>query len=416
MVGRFHANAQRLEADLAALAEFGKVGPTAITRLAFTDADNAAYRHLERVMQQAGLSTRYDAFGNLFGARPGSDAAAKPVVTGSHVDGPPNGGIYDGVVGILSALEACRLLDERGLRTRHPIEVVAVRAEHLDRFGISCLGSRAFGGKLTQADLDRLKDGDGNSLRAVLKQLGYRPDDLAEVCLRDRIAVWLELHVEQGKVLEELGHRVGVVTAIAGPTRHRVRVTGMADHSGATPMSIRKDALCGAAEMILDLERLSRATADCVGTVGIARAEPGAVHTIPGLAEFFVDIRGVRAADKRKLVGEFRAAMERRAAARGLGLAIETFVDEDPVPCAPGVVDALTRLCEAIGADHLVMPSGAGHDAQHVAAVAEVGMLFVPSAKGIAHTPEEFTAIEDIAYGTEVFAEALLRFAGEAAA
>lgn len=413
MPGRFKANPERMQAEIDALAEFGKVGPTAITRLAFTPEDNAAHRYIEERMREAGLATRYDAFGNLFGRLAGTDNDAKPVVTGSHVDGPPNGGIYDGVIGVLSGLEACRMLAAAKVRAKRPIEVVAVRSEHLDRFGISCLGGRALGGKLKPGDLDRLKDKDGVSLRQVLAAGGFAPERLDTVSLKDRVHAWIELHVEQGRVLEDVGKRIGVVTAIAGPTRYKVRVEGQADHSGATPMSFRKDALCAAAEMVLDLERLARATRDCVGTVGIIAAEPGAVHTIPGLAEFFVDIRGVDRDDKARLVGDFRAAMERRARERGLELAVETFVDENPVPCSRRVVAHLTAVCEELGADYRVMPSGAGHDSQHVAAAAEIGMLFIPSARGIAHTPEEYTAIEDVAYGAEVFAEALLRFADE---
>jgi hydantoinase/carbamoylase family amidase len=413
MLGRFAANQVRLQRDIEALATFGRVGLGAITRLAFTPEDNSAHAHIEGLMREAGLAVRYDAFGNLFGERRGSDPNAKPVVTGSHVDGPPNGGIYDGVIGVITGLEACRLLNEAGIATRHPIQVVAVRAEHLDRFGLSLLGSRALSGKLKPADLDRLRDPSGSSLRQVLAENGFRPDELASVNVKDRIHAWLELHVEQGRVLEDVGKQIGVVTAIAGPTRYKVRITGMADHSGATPMSIRRDALCGAAEIILDLERLAKETEDCVGTIGIVRAFPGAVHTIPGAVEFFVDIRGVRRDDKAALVAKFKAIMEARCKDRGLSLSYKTFVSEDPVPCAPWMVKALEALCRELNVRYFVMPSGGGHDTQHVAAVADAAMLFIPSARGIAHTPEEYTAIEDVAAGAEMMAEALSRLADE---
>jgi hydantoinase/carbamoylase family amidase len=411
MPGQFTADRKRLQTDIDALAQFGKSGPTAITRLAFTEADNEAHQHVERLMREAGLEPRHDAFGNLIGRRGGGEPGAKPVMTGSHVDGPPDGGIYDGVIGVLSGIEACRMLSEARVSTRRPIEVVAVRCEHLDRFGVSCLGSRALGGKLGQGDLDRLKDEDGNTLRRVIQECGFQPDQLASASLEGRVHAWVELHVEQGRVLEDRGKTVGVVTAIAGPTRYKVRVEGLADHSGATPMSIRRDALVGAAEMILDLKRLSQATEDCVATVGVIRAFPGAVHTIPGVVEFYVDIRGVRAPDKARLVEAFREAMEGRAREGELGLSVETFVDEPPVPCTDWVVAELTRVCEQLHASFMVMPSGAGHDTQHIAAVADVGMYFIPSGGGVAHTPDEYTPIEDVAYGTEVLAEALARLA-----
>lgn len=413
MPGKFSADPNRLQRDIDALAAFGKCGASAVTRLAFTDDDNKAHQYVEQLMRDCGLQTRYDAFGNLFGRRTGADNDAKAVVTGSHVDGPPNGGIYDGVIGVLAAIEACRLLSLAGVETHRPIEVCAVRAEHLDRFGVSCLGSRALGGKLGQGDLDRLKDADGLSLRQALRECGFEPERLQTASLAGRTHAWIELHVEQGRVLEDAGKNIGVVTAIAGPTRYKVTVKGMADHSGATPMTIRRDALMGAAEMLLDLERLSREAEDCVGTVGIIHASPGAVHTIPGVAEFYVDIRGVRKQAKQELVNQFRQAMEMRAGARGLGLSVETFVDEPPVPCTDWVIDTLANVCRDVGASFMAMPSGAGHDTQHVAAVADVGMYFIPSARGIAHTPEEFTEIEDVAYGTEVLAEALVRLANQ---
>jgi N-carbamoyl-L-amino-acid hydrolase len=414
MPGRFKASPERLEQDIRQLATFGSTGPTAMTRLAYDDADNAAHSYVEELMRAAGMETRYDAFGNLFGHRRGTDPQAKPVITGSHLDGPPDGGIYDGVIGVLAGIEVCRLMDESQFQAAAPIEVVAVRAEHLDRFGLSCLGSRALGGKLKETDLDRLRDATGISLRSALTASGFRPDDLESVCLRDRIHAWVELHVEQGRVLEDGNRTIGVVTAIAGPTRYKVQVGGKADHSGATPMQLRRDALMGAAEMALDLEVLARGTAQCVGTIGVIRAFPGAVHTIPGLVEFFVDIRGVDAEEKRRLVTDFNAAMRRRADARELTLSYETFVDENPVPCTPWLVDVIHRTCKDIGADFMLMPSGGGHDTQHVAAVADAAMMFIPSAGGIAHTPEEYTSIEDVTYGTDVLAETLARLAEQA--
>ena len=411
MPGRFKADPARLQRDINALATFGEIGPTAITRLAFTPADNDAHGYVEKLMREAGLTTRYDAFGNLFGRRDGRAVDAAPVVTGSHIDGPPNGGVYDGVIGVLSGIEVCRMLAESGIDTEHPLEVCAVRAEHLDRFGLSCLGSRALAGKLVADDFERLQDDDGRSLGEVLGASGFAPERIDTVNMTGRIHAWVELHVEQGRVLEDAGKKLGVVTAIAGPTRYKIRVQGMADHSGATPMGIRRDALMGAAEIALALERLSRATEACVGTVGIIEAYPGAVHTIPGTVKLYVDIRGVHKEEKQQLVKEFRETAERCAKERGLELDIETFVDEPPVPCTPWVVDTLSEVCRELDASFMIMPSGAGHDTQHVAAVADVGMYFVPSGRGIAHTPEEYTAIEDIAYGAEVFAEALLKLA-----
>ena len=411
MKRQFTADCNRLQTDIDALAQFGKSGPTAITRLAFTQADNEAHRYVEGLMRTAGLETRFDAFGNLIGRRDGSEPDGKPVMTGSHVDGPPDGGIYDGVIGVLSGIEVCRILSEAKVITRRPIEVVAVRCEHLDRFGVSCLGSRALGGKLKQDDLDRFKDEDGNTLRQILEECGFQPNELSAANLKDQVHAWVELHVEQGRVLENQGKIIGVVTAIAGPTRYKVRVKGAADHSGATPMSIRRDAMMGAAEMILDLERLTKETADCVGTVGVIRAFPGAVHTIPGEVEFYVDIRGVKELDKMRLVKTFRKAMDERARNRDLRISVETYVDAAPVPCTDWIVAELTEVCENLDASFMVMPSGAGHDTQHIAAVADVGMYFIPSGGGIAHTPDEYTDIQDVAYGTEVLAEALVKLA-----
>jgi N-carbamoyl-L-amino-acid hydrolase len=416
LTGQLNIQPGRLEQDLQALADYGREGKTAVTRLAFTNEDNEAYQFVESLMKDAGLETRYDAFGNLFGRRKGITFDALPVLTGSHIDGPPNGGMYDGTVGVLAGIEACRALDDGRIETTRPVEVVAVRCEHLDRFGLSCLGSRALGGKLTVEDLKRLKDEDSVSLHEAISSAGFSPDRLETVALRGNVHAWLELHIEQGRVLEDAESRIGVITGIAGPTRYRVQLEGLADHSGGTPMSIRRDALCGAADIALLLERLSRKAKDCVGTIGILNVRPGAVHTIPGQVEFYVDIRGTSADTKNSLVRTFRASMQERAIGRGLQICVEDLVDEDPVPCSQWIIDVLCDVCQENGLSYEVMPSGGGHDSQHIAAATDVGMLFVPSVAGISHTPDEYTSIEDICLGTEVLTRSLLRVAGEQSA
>jgi N-carbamoyl-L-amino-acid hydrolase len=392
------------------LAQYGRVGPSAVTRLAFTPDDEAAHQFIGERMRELGLRTRTDAFGNVFGRRDGTDDQLAPILTGSHLDGPPDGGMFDGTVGVLSALEVIRLMNERGAKLAHPLEVVAVRCEHLDRFGMSCLGSRALSGKLQDDDLDRLRDVDsGESLREALIAAGHLREPLESVRLSGRVAAFLELHIEQGRVLEDGGDRLGVVTAIAGPTRFQVQLTGLADHSGGTPMRIRRDALCGAADVILVLERLASETDSSVGTVGIIEAKPGALHTIPGLVRFGVDIRGVNGDEKAELARQFEGELQRIAERRGLALDYTGSVDEPPVPCSGLVRGAVRDGLSDADLAFIEMASGGGHDTQHMAACTEAGMIFVPSIGGISHTPDEQTSWEDLAQGADALDSALRR-------
>lgn len=401
---------ERLQEATIALAEFGRVGPTAVTRLAFTSEDEAAHKFIAQRMRAVGLETRVDAFGNVFGRRSGTDEAASVILTGSHLDGPPDGGMFDGTVGVICALEAVHAMNERGVALRHPLEVVAIRCEHLDRFGMSCLGSRAMSGKLNDPELDRLADRQtGESLREALLAAGHLGEPLASVRLEDRVGAFVELHIEQGRVLEDAGDRLGVVTAIAGPTRFLVRLEGVADHSGGTPMKLRRDALCGAAETALALERLATSTSSSVGTVGVFEVRPGAMHTVPGVAEFAVDIRGVDAAEKAALVVRFRSEMEAIAARRELGLSFTCSVDEPPVPCSELVRRAIGDALMDERLQYVEMASGGGHDTQHLSRCTEAGMIFVPSVAGISHAPEERTEWEDLALGATALRAALER-------
>ncbi len=407
----FRADTSRVASDLESISAFGRVAPTAVTRLAFSPEDNAAHTHVEGLMGDAGLSTYYDAFGNLFGLRKGLDPSATPVMTGSHLDGPPNGGLYDGTAGVVCALEALRLIKEASVSTARPIEVVAIRAEHLDRFGLSCLGSRVMAGKLTAEDLSRLQDADGITLAEAVMQAGHRPRGIDSAVRGGRVHAFVELHVEQGCVLEDLGAKIGVVTGIAGPTRFHIRLVGLADHSGGTPMALRRDAFAGLAEVALELERMCRATASCVGTIGVVRVRPGAVHTIPGETEFWIDIRDIVAETKRALVADFLDFVRIAARRRRLEADIEVLVDEDPVPTSERVVASLCDTLDHLGVRYVRIPSGGGHDSQHLAAITDVGMLFVPSAAGTSHTPEEYTEPEDLALGAGVLAECLVDLA-----
>jgi hydantoinase/carbamoylase family amidase len=393
-----------------ALAEFGRVGPTAVTRLAFTAEDEAAHTFIAERMRAIGLQTRTDAFGNLFGRRPGLEEAAPVILTGSHLDGPPYGGMFDGTTGVMCALEAVRAINHSSLALTHPLEVVAIRCEHLDRFGTSCLGSRAMSGKLTEDDLDRLVDKQtGESLREALLAAGHLRQPLASVHVGERVGAFVELHIEQGRVLEDARNRLGVVTAIAGPTRFLVRLEGVADHSGGTPMTLRRDAFCGAAEVALALERLAGSTSSSVGTIGVIEVSPGAMHTVPGLVEFAVDIRGVDATEKAALVRHFQSEMEAIAARRGLQLSWKCSVDEPPVPCSETVRRAIRDALMDEGLSHIEMPSGGGHDAQHLARCTDIGMIFVPSVDGISHTPQERTNWDDLALGAQALRLSLER-------
>lgn len=402
-----NADANRIMADLEAVSDFGRVSETAVTRLAFTTEDDDAHDYVGKLMRAEGLQTSFDSFGNLFGRRPGQDSEAEPIATGSHLDGPPNGGRFDGTAGVVCAVEAVRLLNSAGIQTARPIDVVAIRCEHVDRFGLSCLGSRALAGKLTENHLDDLQDQEGITLREAIKDAGHDPDQLRSASLKGRVAGFIELHIEQGRVLEDAGQPLGLITAIAGPTRCILRLKGLADHSGGTPMSLRRDAFSGAAEIALALEAICRESSSSVGTVGSVRVSPGAFHTVPGDAEMWIDIRGVEPNEKREVVRRFREGIIEITKRRDLEFSMDCSVDEDPVPTSENITLLLSQTLQREGFDFRVMPSGGGHDTQHLADITDVGMIFIPSIRGISHTPEELTTPEQMAIGASALASGI---------
>ena len=336
------------------------------------------------------------------------------MLTGSHVDTTLNAGRYDGVVGVLGAIEAVRRSGRAGVAPRRPVELVAWAGEE-PRFGTGCVGSRAAAGALARADLDALRDRGGVSMAAALRDAGLDPDRLAEAELDPAtVHALVELHIEQGAVLEASGDEIGVVTAIAAPHDFTLRLRGAATHAGATPMGLRRDALTGAAEVVLVVERRGARLGERrrpSGTVGVVRARPGAINVVPGEVELDVDVRDSDAAARTAVVEEILAAARSVAAARGLALEVVPIVEDAPVACAAEVVAAVEAAAAEAGARARRMISGAYHDAMILGARVPIGMIFVPSAGGISHHPDEFTAPEDLDRGVRVLAGTLARLA-----
>jgi N-carbamoyl-L-amino-acid hydrolase len=402
-------NGERMAADLGALAEMTRRDQPGYTRLAYSEEDRQARVWLRQRMEAADLMVRLDAAANVIGRRPGESEGAVLVV-GSHMDTVPNGGRFDGIAGLVAGLEIARVFHEVGRRLRHPLEVIAFTNEEPNAFGISTVGSRAMAGKLTAARARELRDPGGGTLAEAIDFLGGDAVHLDEARRpRGAIACYLELHIEQGPVLDRERIQVGVVTGIAAPTRLRVHVGGRADHAGTTPMGMRQDALAGAAEIVLALESIATDVGDSVGTTGRLVNQPNHANVVPGDVEMTVEFRSILP----ERIGLVRArlleAMQEIARRRGLTVSWEFTMEERPLQIPPEIVERATAVCQELGIPFRKLPSGASHDANHIAEIAPVAMLFVPSVGGRSHCPEEFTDITDIAAGTRALLGLLLR-------
>jgi ureidoglycolate amidohydrolase len=364
-------------------------------------------------MRAAGLEVRLDAVGNLFGRWEGSESDAPLVLTGSHVDTTLNAGRYDGVLGVLGAIEAVNLLRGAGSSPRRSIELVAWAGEE-PRFVTGCVGSRAAAADLERADLDRLCDREGTSMAQALRGAGFDPDRLDDARIDPAsVHALVELHIEQGAVLETHGESIGVVTAIAAPHDFRLCLRGAATHAGATPMGLRRDALAGAAEAMVALERAARESSSgtTVGTVGVLRLRPGAINVVPGEVELDVDVRDSDLAAREHVVQSIVEATREIADRRGLQLEVTPIVEDAPVDCDPRVVQATEEACRELELPYRRMTSGAYHDAMIIGRRIPIGMIFVPSVGGVSHHPDELTAPDDLERGVHVLAGTLARLA-----
>jgi hydantoinase/carbamoylase family amidase len=368
---------------------------------------------VKEYMDRAGIKTRSDQFGNLFGRLEGKDSKAPVVMSGSHVDTVVHGGRFDGTVGTLSAIEVLQSIKENEIAHIYPLEVAVFVSEEPARFGGGTLGSKAFIGDYTRADLDRLRDKDGITLAQAIKGAGFDPDELYTVKADPKnIKCFVELHIEQSIILETQKVPIGVVDQIAAPTNMRLIIKGQAGHAGATPMDLRRDAFVAAAEIALEIERIANTIGrETVGTVGEVVVSPNTINVIPGEVMLGIDIRDITAERKDRAIAQLEEAIKEISLRRRVETKTELIARQEPVKTAPNIVDLIRRTCQQLGIPYMNITSGAYHDALNMARLTDIGMIFVPSVNGISHAPEEFTHFEDIFRGAQVLAGVLIELA-----
>lgn len=395
----------RLQAHLQALSQYGANPEGGVSRVAFSEADIAGRKYVMQLMRDAGLDVRVDAAGNIIGRREGRDPQLPAILIGSHIDSVPGGGNYDGDVGVLGAIEVAQRLKEEGMRLRHPLEVVSFTDEEG-----GLVGSRAMTGRLRPGTLDVVTHA-GVTVREGIRAVGGDPDRLDQARRRpDELLGYVELHIEQGGILEATKTDIGVVEGIVGIRWWDVTVTGFANHAGTTPMDRRQDALVSAAQLVLAVNDVATSTPGRqVATVGRIRAEPGAPNVIPGRVVMSLEIRDLDEEKMQQVYDAIRARADKIAKARSTPIAFEEIdVGIEPAPTDPRMRAIIERAAESLGLSTRLMPSGAGHDAQDMAHLVPTGMIFVPSAGGISHAPKEYTAPEDVANGANVLLQTVI--------
>jgi N-carbamoyl-L-amino-acid hydrolase len=400
---------RRLEETIEELGRIGATERGGLTRLALSDEDRRGRDLMVAWMRQAGLRVTVDQMGNIFGERPGQPGQP-PVMMGSHVDSVPTGGKYDGQLGVLCALEVIRTLEDHRIRTRHPVTLVIFTNEEGARFQPAMIASGVMAGKIPLEDAYNARDRDGLRLVDELERIGYLG---AEPCVPRPLRAYLELHIEQGPQLEEAGLSVGVVEGIVAIAWSRLTIHGVQDHAGPTPMRMRHDALVAAAEVVAGVRAIARELGgELVTTVGTLTVAPNIVNAIPGRVSLSIDMRDPSDATLDRARPRLDALVAEACRREGVTYELEHYWRVPYTPFDPAVVAAVERAARTSGARHRRILSGAGHDAQYMAAIAPAGMIFVPSRGGRSHCEEEFTAMDDIEHGATTLLHAALELAG----
>jgi allantoate deiminase len=401
----------RLWDRLMELSSVGKQDSRSVTRLSFSEEERVAKDLVTSFMEEAGLSVREDAVGNLIGRKEAVNQNAPVVLVGSHLDSVYNGGSFDGPLGVLAGIEILQTMNERRVQTECPIEVIAFTDEEGARFSFGMIGSRALAGTLTRENLQH-EDEQGISIAEAMRNSGLDPDSIGDAARpTDSIQAYVELHIEQGKILENENLPVGIVTGIAGPLWLQFVLEGEAGHAGTTPMNLRRDALATAAHIMRFIESEASETGSTVGTVGQLNLSPGGVNIIPGRVEFSLDLRDINEQVRDEVEQRIVEEARRLCGDRGIGLSIETLQRVAPAPCSELVQNSAKAACEELGLKPYFLASGAGHDGMQLKDVCPMGMIFARSKGGISHNPAEWSSKEDCAQGANVLYHTVVNLA-----
>lgn len=419
MIKQIEIDQTRLLNELQTLATFTGVEPatdgTAVTRIVFSADDLQARAWLKELALAEGFDVRDDAVGNIFIRWEGTESKLPAVATGSHTDAIPHAGMYDGTVGTLGGLEAMRALKHSGLRLRRSIELVMFTSEEPTRFGIGCLGSRLLSGTLDPNRADALQDKNETPLSSVRSAAGFTGPLSSVPLSTNHYHAWIELHIEQGPLLEREGVPIGIVTSIAAPAGYRFTITGFGGHAGALLMPDRKDALCAAAELILSIEKHAIGTGaiDTVATVGTCEVYPGAVNSVPSRVVLQLDIRDTDPLRRESVMHAVRHDCNGLRHNRKVTITEELVNADAPAQSSPDIVQLLEKICSEQKIAHKKMVSRAYHDSLFMARIAPIAMIFIPCRNGVSHRPDEYAAPADIVLGTRVLSQALAKLASE---
>jgi ureidoglycolate amidohydrolase len=417
-------NSTRLQEELQALATITSIEQptegTAVTRIVFSPDDLRARAWLKDLATAEGFLIREDAVGNTFIRWPGADPTLPAVATGSHTDAIPHAGMYDGTVGVLGGLEALRALKRSGLQPRRSIELLMFTSEEPTRFGIGCIGSRLLSGTLDPTRADTLREANepadtAQTLAEVREAAGFKGPLADTVLPPNHYHAWIELHIEQGPLLDRERIPLGIVTSIAAPASYRFTITGLGGHAGALLMPDRRDALCAASELILSVERHTLATnaIDTVATVGTCDVHPGAVNSVPSRVTLQLDIRDTDPTRRESVMQAVRTDIEDLRNRRHVTITEELINADAPAQSSEHIIETLEQICAEQKIPYKKMVSRAYHDSLFMARIAPIAMIFIPCRNGVSHRPDEYAAPDDIARGTHVLAAALAKLASE---
>lgn len=408
-------NQKRFEKTLSILNSYSEEGE-GINRIAYSDIENKALKYLVEQFKEEGLEIREDPAGNLIARREGTHSSMSAVAFGSHIDTVYEAGRYDGALGVVAGLELIRHLNEESILTEAPLEVIIFACEESARFGISTVGSKAMTGQLNTKELIHLTDKENISFKKAIEKRGLNIDEFVKA-KRDyeELSCFVELHIEQGPRLEKENKDIGVVTSIAAPTRYQINISGVASHSGTTPMSYRKDAFLAASEISLGIEQyaLQEERFNSVATVGECIVKPGAMNVVPGHVEMKVDIRGTEMVSINRIKNKMQKKVNEVKTQRGLDIEVNLISEEYPVEMGTELINEIKQQCIKNDLSYIEIPSGAGHDAMNMAKLCATAMIFIPSKDGLSHNPLEYSSIDQIMKGAVLLKDTVISLANK---